>query len=309
MRKLFGSKRKKKRPLNKTQADDNGKSQPLDEQQPDDGKKTRKRSKSNLFQKPLTRKHIIYGSLIIVGTFFIAAALRVLIGGLLEDSAARSEYELLRTHSPAVSSPAPTPDDLVTEESDEEEAEEEDEDYEDEEEVVPPLSFDELAAINRDFIGWISDGGRIDYPIVRGSDNVKYINTTFFGNRNTAGTIFMDYRNTGGFDEHVSILYGHNTRDGSMFTSLVNLLDPDYRSRNPNITITTLGGTTLTYKVFAAIITDAWDISYTIGISDSERAVEVFPDAPSDASRFLLLSTCTRSSETDERILVFAAIT
>jgi len=306
VRKLFGSKKKRKRPLEKTQAGDKEKSKQLDEEQPDDGKKTRKRSKSNLFQQPLTGKHYIYGSLIIVGTFFIAAALRVLIGGLLEDSAARTEYELLRTYSPTVSAPAPLPDDPIVEESEEEEEEAEEEE---EEEEVQPLTFDELAAINRDFIGWISDGKVIDYPIVRGSDNVKYINTTFFGNRNTAGTIFMDYRNTNGFDEYVSILYGHNTRDGSMFTSLANHLDPDYRSRNPDIIITARDGTTLTYKIFAAILTDAWDISYAIGISDSARAVDVFPDAPPDAKRFLLLSTCTRSSETDERILVFAAIT
>jgi len=118
----------------------------------------------------------------------------------------------------------------------------------------------------------------------------------------------MDYRHTEGFDEHVAILYGHNTRDGSMFSVLANFLDPSFRRRNPNINITTRDGKNLTYRVFAAILTDAWDAAYTIGISDNEKAADVFPDAPENASRFLLLSTCTRSSDKDERILVYAAM-
>jgi len=240
--------------------------------------------------------------MIIVGTFFAAAALRVIIGGLFEDAVARTEYERLRDDFPIISGQPSQYDDYVHDE----------EDLEAQEEIareLRDLSLDELAALNGDFIGWINAINVIDYPVVRGTDNSKYIDTTFFGTRNTAGTIFMDYRNAKGFDEQVSILYGHYTRDGSMFTALINFLDPDFRSRNPIINITTRDGRKLTYRVFSARLTDAWDVAYTVGISDSERAAEVFPDAPENASRFLLLSTCTRSANRDERILVFAALT
>jgi len=275
----------------------------------------RDRDTSGWSMRSLTHKHYIYGSMIVLGAILITVALRTILGGLNEDAAARLEYEQLRAYSPATpipATPANTPapdengrnDDVVIEE-DEEETDEADAEYFD----LQLLSFDELAALNRDFIGWIHVSNQIDYPVVRGSDNSKYINTTFLGNRNTAGTIFMDYRNTNNFDEQVSIIYGHNTRDGSMFSPIANYLNPDFHRNNPNIVITTRDGKYLTYRVFAAKLTDAWDAAYTVGATGGAGASEIFPNAPENASRFLLLSTCTRNSNDDERILVYAAIT
>ena len=261
-----------------------------------------KKVDNNKKKSPLNRRYIIYLSLVAVGVFFAAAALRVIIGGLLEDASARAEYDQLRDDFPAIANQELTPEPI---EEDIEEPIEEEDDIEE----IRALSLDELAAINSDFIGWINIGHAIDYPVVRGRDNVKYINTTFTGHRNSAGAIFMDYRNTNGFDEHVSVIYGHYTRDGSMFSSLGRYLDSNFLRQNPNITITTRDGRTLTYRIFAAKLTDAWDDAYTIALTDSSRAAGEFPNAPSNASRFMLLSTCTRSSNDDERILVFAAMT
>ena len=254
----------------------------------------------DILKRPVTMRQIVYFSMIIVGAFFAAAALRMLYSDVAEDAAARVEYLQLREEFPAISQQT-TPDIIEVEEHDEETEEEDDFDLRD-------LSLDQLAAINGDFIGWISAINRIDYPVVRGNDNNKYVNTTFYGSRNSAGTIFMDYRHIRGFDEHVAILYGHFTRDGSMFSALINFLDPNFIRRNPNINITTRDGRNLTYKVFAATQTDAWDVAYTVGVRESERASEVFPNAPENAKNFLLLSTCTRSSDNNERILVYAAL-
>jgi SrtB family sortase len=127
------------------------------------------------------------------------------------------------------------------------------------------------------------------------------------GSHNSAGAIFMDYRNTNNFDEHVSILYGHYTRDGSMFTALSRYLDAAFLQQNPNVTVTTRDGRSMTFRIFAAKLTDAWDIAYTVALRDPARAAEEFPNAPAEASRFMLLSTCTRSADDNERILVFAA--
>ena len=249
------------------------------------------------------KKQIIYGSLIITGAFLVTIALRIIFGGFAEDSAARGEYERLREQFSNISG-----------QSGDENSDESTGSYingennENSDTDIRSLSLDELAAMNRDFIGWISAGYAIDYPVVRGSDNNKYVNTTFFGTTNTAGTIFMDYRNKEGFDEQVAILYGHHTRDGSMFSTLINYLDQSYLRNNPNIKITTRDGRILNYKIFAAKLTDAWDIAYSTGINDSANAGNIFPDAPANTSRFLLLSTCTRNRNDDERVLVFAAL-
>ena len=247
-------------------------------------------------QFPLNRKQVLYGLLIITGVVLVTIALRIVLGEVVEDAAARTEYNQLRESFPEIAG-----EQIPVSEENEEEP--------DDMEELRPLSLDELAAINRDFIGWINaNNNLIDYPVVRGSDNSRYINTTFFGSRNSAGTIFMDYRNSNGFDEQVAILYGHFTRDGSMFSSLLSFLNEGHRRSNPNITITTRDGRTLTYRVFAARLTDAWDEAYAVGLHESARASEVFPNAPAGANRFLLLSTCTRSPNEDERILVFAAL-
>ena len=252
-------------------------------------------------------KKYVYISLMVVGVVLATAALRVILGDVQEDAAARTEYTQIRERFPEVSGPvSEEPVHVVIENRDDDTIIEVDED---DERTHRELSLDELAAINRDFIGWINALHSIDYPVVRGSDNEKYINTTFFGTQNSAGTIFMDYRHSSGFDEHVVILYGHRTRDGSMFSSLESYLNPDFMRRNSNISITKRDGSRLTYTVFAAKITDAWDTAYAVGIYDSARASEVFPNAPQNASRFLLLSTCTRGTDDNERLLVFAALT
>jgi len=265
---------------------------------------------SNRGARPSNRKKIVYISLMIVGVILATAALRVILRDANEDATARSEYDQIRDRFPEISGQAN--DDSNDNNNETSESSDEDADLEASEEearALRELSLEELASINNDFIGWINAINSIDYPVVRGRDNERYINTTFFGNRNSAGTIFMDYRHARGFDEHVAILYGHRTRDGSMFTALERYLDPDFARRNPNISIIKRDGSRLTYTVFAAKITDAWDAAYTVGVYDTDRASEVFPNVPENASRFLLLSTCTRGSNDDERLLVFAALT
>ena len=53
----------------------------------------------------------------------------------------------------------------------------------------PPLSDDMVA--------WITlDGTNIDYPVMQGRDNVKYLNTDPFGKYSLSGSIFLDFRNS-----------------------------------------------------------------------------------------------------------------
>jgi len=250
----------------------------------------------------LTKKQIIYISAVAVGVISIGVGLWIILGDFLEDATARSEYAQLRADfSGVIGSDGTTSwssgDDSLPEGLTEEEMQ------------LRDLSLDQLAALNNNFIGWINVANQIEYPVVRGQDNVKYVNTTFMGVQNSAGAIFMDYRHKNNFDEFVTIIYGHHTRDGSMFTPLVNYLDANFLRQNPNITVTTRDGRTLTYRVFAAKLTDAWDPAYSIAINDTARAAEEFPNAPANAKGFMLLSTCTRSRDPNERILVFAART
>ena len=62
------------------------------------------------------------------------------------------------------------------------------------------ISFAELQKKNPEVIGWITvDGTQIDYPLVQGEDNSKYVNTDPLGGFSLSGSIFLDYNNQKNF--------------------------------------------------------------------------------------------------------------
>ena len=83
------------------------------------------------------------------------------------------------------------------------------------------LTFEDLKAINGETIGWIDVyGTNVDYPIVQGVDNDKYINHTAKGTYSSAGAIFLDYRNKPDLTDFNSIIYGHHMAEHAMFGDL-----------------------------------------------------------------------------------------
>jgi len=306
--KLYSNKKKKEQEQQNQQEQTEQQNQQEQTEQQNQQEQTDKIKK----ERPSNRRYIPLICLVAAGVFFIAVGVRELITEQREYAEARDEYQQLwEEFSEVINRQTPPPDidadddpeDI--EEEIEEEAEEEEES--EEERSLRDLSLDELSRMNRDFVGWMSISGVLEYPVVRGSDNSRYVYTTFSGNLNRAGTIFMDYRNDAGFGGKVSVLYGHNMRDGSMFAPVARYLDPGFLQSNPNIRITLPNGNVLNYRAFAAIFTTAEDYIYSVAINNSEKAPEVFPNVPENASRFLLLSTCTHGDR-DERIIVFAAL-
>ena len=277
MRKLFGTKSKKEKKQNEGTQENS----------------------SPVRKQKRYRDYIPHICIVAVCTFFIAAGLRDFLTVELEDAAARNEYEQLREIFTAPPEPEPIQEEIIDDDLDI---------IDEEPEEVQRLSMDELAKINSDLVGWISIENHIEYPVVRGNDNYKYMRTTFSGEENRAGAIFMDHRNRNGFDDYVAIIFGHRTRDGTMFAPLVSYLDNTFLRENPIITITTRDGGELTYRIFAAKLTDAWDTAYTMSFTDSARAPATFPNTPQNTTRFLLLSTCTPSSDRDERIIIYAML-
>ncbi len=88
-----------------------------------------------------------------------------------------------------------------------------------------------LTHINTDFAGWITiPGTNIDYPIVQGNDNTYYLTHSFKKERNSAGSIFLDYRINGDFEGKNSIIFGHHMRNDTMFAQ-INLFKSSYFSK------------------------------------------------------------------------------
>ncbi len=168
----------------------------------------------------------------------------------------------------------------------------------------PVVDFEALQAINPEIVAWIYiEGTDIHYPVVHGSDNSRYLTRLFDGSPNGAGSIFMDYRNSGDLTDRNTVFYGHNMQNGSMFAQITNYREQDFYDRHPTALILTPEGN---YKLefFAGYVThvttQAWKLEFG---SDEEFAawleeakeVSSFqsPVTPTELDRIVTLSTCT----------------
>ena len=96
------------------------------------------------------------------------------------------------------------------------------------------VDFSELKQINESTVGWIQvNGTNINYPFVRANDNKYYLTHTFNKTYNSAGWVFLDYRNNINSLSKNTIIYAHGRYDTTMFGSLKNILKSDWLN-DPN---------------------------------------------------------------------------
>ena len=100
------------------------------------------------------------------------------------------------------------------------------------------IDFNKLKGINTDVVGWIKvNNTNINYPVVQTSDNSYYLTHSFDKAYNAAGWPFMDYNVDMNSKNRNKTIYGHNRKDGSMFSSLKNILEPDWYNNKDNLRI------------------------------------------------------------------------
>ena len=150
-----------------------------------------------------------------------------------------------------------------------------------------------LIAENADCIGWLSiDGTNISYPVMyTPSDPQKYLRRNFYGKYSQSGVPFLDGRCD--LQSSNLIIYGHNMKNGTMFSDLKKYLNTDFLNSNRTVRLETADGVFLftVTEVRRTNISDAW--YDRIAVEDG---------------RHLILSTC-HSSGKDGRLLIIAAET
>lgn len=100
------------------------------------------------------------------------------------------------------------------------------------------VEFNELKTINNDTKGWIQvNGTNINYPFVQATDNKYYLTHTFNKNYNSAGWVFLDYRNNINELNKNTIIYAHGRDDKTMFGSLKNILKSGWLNNTDNYII------------------------------------------------------------------------
>ena len=170
-------------------------------------------------------------------------------------------------------------------------------------EFTGDIDFEALRKINPDVVGWIYYKDTIiDYPIVKGTDNDKYLYTMFDGTYGGFGTLFVDAITENPFKQFNTIVYGHHMRNGSMFAPLKKLKEPEYCKKNPRLELITPEGKF--HLEICAFLNEPSDSNiYTTNIKDiggrevyldtvNKLATYTTDVAMEPTDRIVILSTC-----------------
>ena len=170
--------------------------------------------------------------------------------------------------------------------------------------ALPTVDFNALGEINPNIVGWlILEDTQINYPVVQGSDNVKYTNHLFDGRRNATGALFVDSYNQPNFADRNTIIYGHNMRDGSMFSVLEQYREQCFFSAHPwiflltpeqNYVVELVAGYTSDVQSSAWRLDFSDDTEVEDWINERQKKSDFVSDVQTrQADRFVTLSTCS----------------
>ena len=147
-----------------------------------------------------------------------------------------------------------------------------------------------LITENADCIGWLSiDGTSISYPVMyTPSEPQKYLRRSFYGKYSQSGVPFLDGRcSTVGGN---LIIYGHNMKNGTMFSDLKKYLNTDFLNSHRTVRLETADG------VFLFTVTE---------VRRTNTADPWYDRTTCEDGRRLILSTCYGSGK-DGRLLIIA---
>ncbi|MBR1386229.1 MAG: class B sortase [Bacilli bacterium] len=180
------------------------------------------------------------------------------------------------------------------------------------------VDFYDLKEVNSDTAGWILvNGTNINYPFVQAKDNKFYLNHTFNKKYNSAGWVFLDYRNKNDLSDKNNIIYAHGRIDKTMFGSLRNALTNGWLDNKDNyvIKISTPYDNSM-WQVFSVyhIKTTSDYLKIDFKSDESflefanmlkERSAKDFNTTVSKNDQILTLSTCYSN---EERVVIHAKL-
>lgn len=170
--------------------------------------------------------------------------------------------------------------------------------------------------VNKDIYAWIYiPDTMIDYPVLQHpTNNNYYLDYNLDGSKGYPGCIYTENYNKKDFSDPVTVLYGHNMKNGSMFAGLHEFKDEEYFQEHPSVYIYREEDI-LEYEIFAA-----YEYSnYHILLNHNFSSKDVFKNylkkifsykgnfkkdvELTEESRILTLSTCV-ANQGSKRYLV-----
>lgn len=182
------------------------------------------------------------------------------------------------------------------------------------------LDWNALSEQNKDIYAWIYvPGTTVDYPILQHpTDNSYYLNYNMDGTKGFPGCIYTEDYNNKDFSDIHTVIYGHNLKDKTMFTSLHNFENKELFSKDHYIYIYTQDYV-FVYRIFAAYefsaihLLDNYDYANEYVYADylkqiygtTDRVANVREDIKvTTEDKIVTLSTCTKDSDSSKRFLV-----
>lgn len=185
--------------------------------------------------------------------------------------------------------------------------------------------FVPLMRRNNDVVGWLTYPAipEMDFAVVQ-RDNTHYLNRSFTGQQNLAGTVFLDQANSVRPRDKNLILHGHNMKDGTMFGKLARLLEPTILRNEPLLRFDTLYQDAL-YVPYALTVFsintsdhDYFNVLRTDFIDQGDMAGYVnwlvsrsslgFPTDVRSEDRLLTLITCHGINDSERIALALRAV-
>jgi sortase B len=101
--------------------------------------------------------------------------------------------------------------------------------------------YQDLYNKNSDLVGWIKIGDIIDYPVMKNNEEGDYyLYRNFKKEESKYGSIYLNNECDLNLKSSISLIYGHNMKDGAMFGKLKRYLDKDFFEQNRIIELDTL---------------------------------------------------------------------
>ena len=183
---------------------------------------------------------------------------------------------------------------------------------------TPTVDFAALTQQNPEIVGWVQIPGTIvNYPVAQHSDNDWYLEHTFLGQYNLAGSVFMDANCSSTLNDYVTVLYGHHLKNGAMFARVADYSDQAEFDTLSCVYYVTVDGALHTLEPLCTIVVSGYDdtilhysfidyndfSSYTQSLitRSTARAANATPDG---VTHLYMLSTCSYATDNERTMLV-----
>lgn len=159
-------------------------------------------------------------------------------------------------------------------------------------------------------IGWLYIPDTvINYPVMQSDDNFYYLDHAYDGSPLKAGSVYLDYRCEGRFQNPINIVYAHNMKNGSMFAQITRFKNDSFFESHKYGWLATPEAV---YRIdfFSLAVADWHDDLYKGDTSISEWIPHIYDKSAVSREmtytaddRFVSFSTCSYEFENARNIL------